>query len=36
MGFASFAKRHLEYETIAVSSADRNRMFDIAIGTANT
>ena len=35
MGFATFAKRHPEYQTIICPSADRNGMFGIAVNTAN-
>jgi hypothetical protein len=31
MGFATFAKRHPEYQTIIAPSADRNGMFGIAV-----
>jgi hypothetical protein len=35
MGFAIFAKRHPGYQTIICPSKDRNRMFGIAVNTAN-
>ena len=35
MGFATFAKRHPEYQVIICPSSDRNGMFGIAINTAN-
>ena len=34
-GFATFAKRHPEYQTIICPSADRDGMFGIAVNTAN-
>jgi hypothetical protein len=35
MGFATFAKRHPEYQTIICPSADRDGMFGIAVNSAN-
>jgi len=35
MGFATFAERHPEYQTVICPSADRNGMFGIAVNVAH-